>query len=80
MPNETFNYTVRIVEYKDDQQPRERYIAHSDDVLFMRARGWELIYSTHSLNHTASLYRRGGGLNGVYFMTQEGKIVGTTLD
>lgn len=80
MPTDNYSYTVRIVEYKGEQQAYKRHIAHNDDLHFMRERGWELVYSTHSLDHTTSLYRRASGLNSVYLMMPNGKITATTLD
>lgn len=80
MPTDTYSYTVRIVEYKPTEGAHSRNSAFMHSRESMLSMGWELVYSTHSLDHTASLYRRPAGINSVYLMAQDGEILRTTLD
>lgn len=78
--SDTFSYTVRIVSYAGERTTALQDQRQVDDRASMEARGWQVVYSTHSLDHSTSLYRRPAALNSVYFMMPDGEIVGTTLD
>ncbi len=77
---EYFSYTIRVVNYPENLNRHDRFGLEAKDRLEMSKKGWSVVNAAHYPTHTAITYQRPAGINSVYLMAEDYKIVCTTLD